>query len=656
MMSVQLISQEFFDEMLLENQDVFDYDDDNQAVAETVKELQDQQQRSASAAAAAAAGALDKHSTTLDYLSLTHPDSEVGKHDRAIQKKFIECFAQSNNSNDSSSTPDLDTALSVVQKLSQSNKLPMAWSLIVQHKLFVVSNGGTAKLDVDDNTNTSTTSRRRLLTDLTLALVPSNISIQDQLCKAVKLQLASQVWFSSASDSAGDESSRWFTCLAAAAAAAPSSSAESHPSTSATATDPLLLLLLLQVGQKLCNGTEKNKKAFIATAMKFRPSTFSPSLSSCNNGLELFVQKCLVVTDDCWSSASSAEADTEDGTISVVREACQLLSVLCKFQPIAEQAANATASPGEPPLVSSAHANVKEFQKAGALPKLYRIVDSCLTQEEKEEQEEDDSNSLRRARSLLVCDAMTALRVMAIDNDIVQNMVALGILDVVKRSLQMAVRDIRGDENGQESAPAAATTKQQNLAFVAATFGLVRNLCANDEIKTTICKSSLGSILALMQHFQVPNVGQDQRQQQQQQQQQQLLQEHACGILAAMALKQPQNASSICDSNSNNGHMLILDAMQLYPQCVTLQRQACLAVRNIASRIDPPLKQIILDAGAERIIQQYAGCHQGSVEEAYAALRDLGCNPKIRTLDDDGNLKGTEEFGKVKSNFRAVYE
>ena len=102
MTSVKLISQEFFDEMLLENQDVFDYDDDDQAVAETVKELQNQQQnqqqRSAAAAVAAPAVAapaasttiLDKHSTTLDYLSLTHPDSEVGKHDRAIEKKFIE--------------------------------------------------------------------------------------------------------------------------------------------------------------------------------------------------------------------------------------------------------------------------------------------------------------------------------------------------------------------------------------------------------------------------------------------------------------------------------------------------------------------------------------------------------------------------------------
>jgi hypothetical protein len=353
----------------------------------------------------------------------------------------------------------------------------------------------------------------------------------------------------------------------------------------------------------------------------------------------------------------NGDSSTTGDVISVARDACQLLAVLCRFQPMAEQhigaSSPAIAGGGEPPLVSSAHANVKEFHKAGALPKLYHIVDSCL--------QDDQYLYNSRGRSLLLCDAMTALRVMAIDNDIVQNMVALGLLHVVTKSLQMALRDVQrrldSDSNyiSDIYAENDKNPTKDGLAFVTATFGLVRNLCANDEIKTTICKSSLGPILALMQHHQVSAINSSSSSSSSScsQQQQQLLQEHSCGILAAMALKQPQNASLICESN---GHILIFHAMQAYPQVVTLQRQACLALRNIASRIEPASKQMILDAGAERIIQQSAGCHQGSIEEAFAALRDLGCNPKLQQLDENGKLKCTEEFGKVKSNFRAVYE
>merc|ERR1712238_16089 len=38
-------------------------------------------------------------------------------------------------------------------------------------------------------------------------------------------------------------------------------------------------------------------------------------------------------------------------------------------------------------------------------------------------------------------------------------------------------------------------------SLATATLGLVRNLCANDEVKTTICKSSLPCILQVMQHY-----------------------------------------------------------------------------------------------------------------------------------------------------------
>lgn len=136
-----------------------------------------------------------------------------------------------------------------------------------------------------------------------------------------------------------------------------------------------------------------------------------------------------------------------------------------------------------------------------------------------------------------------------------------------------------------------------------------------------------------------------------------LLQEHGCGILAAMALRQPHNAEAICTAQ---GHVAILDAMRKFPDRVPLQRQGCLAIRNIASRLSETDKVALLDAGAEGVLNTVAGRHQGSVDEAYAALRDLGCNPVMVKFDQDGErtISGTQMFGSgtVRTNFRPVYE
>mmetsp|Transcript_10299 Transcript_10299/g.18392 ORF Transcript_10299/g.18392 Transcript_10299/m.18392 type:complete len:269 (-) Transcript_10299:1826-2632(-) len=262
----------------------------------------------------------------------------------------------------------------------------------------------------------------------------------------------------------------------------------------------------------------------------------------------------------------------------------------------------------------------------------------------------------------LLCDSLAALRVMAIDNDIVQNMIALGILDTVHDSLGVVV-----------ARSSLQSSSSSSLPLSTATLGLVRNLCANDEVKTSICKSSLPSILHIMQNYLLVE-----KQEQEKREQNEgsfpnskkgkgcaTLQEHACGILAAMALRQPQNALAIIggDSGQNGGdhdggHALILQAMKTFPEKVTLQRQGCLALRNIASRLSESDKPRILEADAEHVLQHIAGRHPASSEEAYAALRDLGCNPVIYKLDEHGNTtkSTTQLFGTVQSSFRPVYE
>ena len=64
----------------------------------------------------------------------------------------------------------------------------------------------------------------------------------------------------------------------------------------------------------------------------------------------------------------------------------------------------------------------------------------------------------------------------------------------------------------------------------------------------------------------------------------------------------------------------------------------------------------MLDAGAENVLKDIASRHQESIDEAYGALRDLGCSAVMYKMDENGNMQGTQMFGSVKSNFRAVYD
>eukprot|EP00553_Chaetoceros_curvisetus_P002786 CAMPEP_0204625002 /NCGR_PEP_ID=MMETSP0717-20131115/10761_1 /ASSEMBLY_ACC=CAM_ASM_000666 /TAXON_ID=230516 /ORGANISM="Chaetoceros curvisetus" /LENGTH=223 /DNA_ID=CAMNT_0051640583 /DNA_START=1 /DNA_END=672 /DNA_ORIENTATION=+ len=191
------------------------------------------------------------------------------------------------------------------------------------------------------------------------------------------------------------------------------------------------------------------------------------------------------------------------------------------------------------------------------------------------------------------------------------------------------------------------------------------------------------------------------------------IQEHGCGTLAAMALRKPANALRIVQ---DDGPREIMNALRQFPNNVLVQRQGALAVRNIVSRLVANtssmkttttdgtgselgdnavvvnatanvtanvsadanasgntnkssgstavetmtinVKDVFLDLGAEIILRQITGRHQGSVDEAYAALRDLGCQISMVKYDAETNTtkRRTEMFGEVKSNFRPVYE
>jgi len=145
------------------------------------------------------------------------------------------------------------------------------------------------------------------------------------------------------------------------------------------------------------------------------------------------------------------------------------------------------------------------------------------------------------------------------------------------------------------------------------------------------------------------------------------------------ALRKPTNALRIVQENAP---VEIISAMVKFPNNVLVQRQGALAVRNIVSRLVANssemettgsgdtssivanktetinVRDVFLDVGAEVVLRQITGRHQGSVDEAYAALRDLGLEVSMLKFDSETQTmtRQTQMFGEVKSNFRAVYD
>jgi len=144
------------------------------------------------------------------------------------------------------------------------------------------------------------------------------------------------------------------------------------------------------------------------------------------------------------------------------------------------------------------------------------------------------------------------------------------------------------------------------------------------------------------------------------------LQEHFCATIANMALRRPQNAVKIVGLGGGN---LVIASMHAHAeQHANLQRQGCLALRNIVAR-SPELREPILDGGAETVLRSAAKLSQVNVDMAYAALRDLGIDVKIVTftpsavaptggsVDEDIELQtGVELFGASKPNFNPVFD
>mmetsp|Transcript_28245 Transcript_28245/g.33481 ORF Transcript_28245/g.33481 Transcript_28245/m.33481 type:complete len:410 (-) Transcript_28245:222-1451(-) len=181
-------------------------------------------------------------------------------------------------------------------------------------------------------------------------------------------------------------------------------------------------------------------------------------------------------------------------------------------------------------------------------------------------------------------------------------------------------------------------THQASASVVRQSAALLRNLAGNDSVKTSLCSVETLELLltAVATH---PTDAQ--------------LAEHVIATFAAMALRVPTNCDRIL---AMGGGKLLSGSMRRFPNIIALQRQSCLAVRNLVGR-SPHLKEPLLEDDMEGLLR-YAGTQSGSIDAAFAALRDLGCEVEMVTVDPiTGEVrKGVQQFGEVKSNFKPVYD
>lgn len=114
------------------------------------------------------------------------------------------------------------------------------------------------------------------------------------------------------------------------------------------------------------------------------------------------------------------------------------------------------------------------------------------------------------------------------------------------------------------------------------------------------------------------------------------IQEHCCATIAALALRQTDLCREIVDSGVLR---LVAKAMHLHHDSETFLRQASLAVRNLVAR-NPELREYVLSENVEDILRQAQG-RRGCGDEAYSALRDLGCDIQLYERKGKANFNPT---------------
>ena len=256
---------------------------------------------------------------------------------------------------------------------------------------------------------------------------------------------------------------------------------------------------------------------------------------------------------------------------------------------------------------------------------------------------EDSSDQQQYVQSLFRAGAVAALETgleKSTHTAIVDALRALAIQDEVVQSMGPVV-----DKAKQRFRDRCSCNAEGEDAMLTALVGLFRNVSANDDFKKQLGSDSL--LLSTLQATMQNNTSNPQ------------LQEHAIAWVAALALRHPDNADRLGSSSALVA--AIVHAMERFPDRSSIQRQAALAFRNIASRLRDDQVKCALRSDVQGVLNNVAAKHMNCQDEVYAALRDLGLEVSSVHVERKGDSiqirKGPLMFGQaLQSNFRAEYD
>ncbi|CAB9511968.1 armadillo repeat containing 6 [Seminavis robusta] len=602
------LSQSYFDETVVENEEVFDLSTE-EAVVETIDQLYKQQTNNANSSSHAGSLERWKELQREHGISLTHPESKQGIQDREEQRVFQALLQE-----ESWTVDVVNQILDILKRDSTRNDESASSALLLLGQLFWNTN---TMVDNDDE-NQAPTGKSSAMNKM--AQFANDNDQNDALAVALPVALqALSVGPPSLRRTRQDQTLHEFVVPVNGWGRL-----FQHEIISVTTSRILWLQLIHQV----CQGNEPNKKY-------------------CNSKPML---QALVTTLD---SSLQADNDKKDKDRPLTEATCQVLTVLCRFDDFSSQATKGQATDNTGMVVSSAHSTVTTLGGMG----IVSILQAWLKQEEGNlavSVKDGNANNPTLLLALLQC-----LRSLAIQDEMVVRMVSVGLLEVLQSVFQQFC-SVHHDEQQQKNDHHESEKETMRMSILTALIGLYRNLSANDELKTTLCRSPqqsiVGPLIATLQSLTEPttttttstrtvSAGTKATLTK--------LQEHVCATLGSMALRQPQNAQKIVEEYQ--GHLVILKAMQQSQHSPLVQRQGCLAIRNLASRASDTTRQALLDAGAEPVLRQAATL--GAVDEAYAALRDLGCHAVLlQSNPETGELERQPMFGEKPLQFRPVYD
>mmetsp|Transcript_13947 Transcript_13947/g.30492 ORF Transcript_13947/g.30492 Transcript_13947/m.30492 type:complete len:670 (-) Transcript_13947:38-2047(-) len=654
-----IITQDYYDEVCAENVEVFGLSE-TESIQETEVQLQNQSSSPLSTITNKGSHATQDHATALfGHLSRTFPASEEGIQERSEIEGFksdLSSFLDVDDGNDS-------VALALQRISDRVQEKPVLY-LSVLH----ISKGFSSLVELSTRlwtewmalpmTDSDASQDRKLesVCEQSMTTIKTLIQeIQKLSSKSVPVfrkrdwmvafhqSVAAASWkyqnrSATASITNVSPLDTWLNALARQTIAKKGHNSNSNDWNGSIVQDLLLLIY------HAVKNFEANKQYFMQAQIQQQPQ---------NGDLQPVSYKLLMNMLDSII-VSSSEGSQMDMNRRLTRSTCRLIACLCTFEP---DLIESTPDEGAPPMVSSAHANVMCFHQEEFVFKLHQLIQKLYpkTSDRNNQASTDDA-------ALVNSYVVLALRAMAINNEIVQAVVAVGLLKEARNTLWhvASLSDNDTSENSKEPEGEAGKPKghDDRIQTLVAVVGLFRNVCANDEVKTSLCIGKEQSIVEPM--LVVMNKYPEQAS----------LQEHCCGTMAAMALRKPQNAQFLVQEHQ--AHLSVLKAMQLHPNRAALQRQGALCLRNLVSR-SPQLKAVLVDqAQAGQVLLQIAAQHVSCQDEVYAALRDLGVEGVgiMNVRHDEGTgqvtVEKTQMFGEGLetesvtmsggSSFRPVYD